>query len=201
MLAPVLVAPPEQFPVSLDAAKLHLRVDHDDDDVLIASLIQAAIDHLDGWNGILGRCLAEQTWRQDFDTLAPCLPLPLGPVIEIVSVDYVDINAQARTLSSESYSLRIDAGGRAQIDLTSWPSSISASATYRAGYVTIPETPADGESPAIPAESTVPAAIKTAITMLVGHWYANREATMTGVLSMVPMAIDALVSPYRRVGV
>ena len=116
MLAPVLIAPPDDLPASLDLAKLHLRVDHDDDDVLISSLISAAVDHLDGWTGVLGRCLVEQVWRQDFDALAPCLPLQLGPVIEIVSVKYVDDRGDVQTLDPDGYRLRSDAGGRWRLD-------------------------------------------------------------------------------------
>lgn len=183
MLAPVLIAPPDDLPASLDLAKLHLRVDHDDDDVLISSLINAAVDHLDGWTGVLGRCLVEQVWRQDFDALAPCLPLQLGPVIEIVSVKYVDDRGDVQTLDPDGYRLRSDAGGRWRLDLTSWPSSRTASVTYKAGF------------------NVVPPAITTAILMLVAHWYANREAAAAGDLATVPMAVDALVVPYRRVGV
>lgn len=183
MLAPVLITPPEDVPVSLDVAKMHLRVDHDDDDVLISSLIKAAVDHLDGWTGVLGRCLLEQTWRQNFDTLARCMPLPLGPVIEIVSVDYFDANGSEQTMDPDDYLLRTDAGGRSVLELKSWPSSRSASVTYKAGF------------------SVVPVAITTAILMLVAHWYANREAAAAGDLATVPMAVDALLAPYRRVGV
>lgn len=183
MLAPVLITPPGDLPVSLDLAKMHLRIDHDDDDVLISSLINTAVDHLDGWTGVLGRCLVEQAWRQDFDALARCLPLPLGPVIEIVSVDYVDANGSEQTMDPGDYLLRTDAGGRSVIELKLWPSSRSASVTYKAGF------------------STVPAAITTAILMLVAHWYANREATVPGDIAIMPMAVDSLLAPYRRVGV
>ena len=200
MHRPVLVTPPEILPVSLAEAKLHLRVDHGDDDALIASLIKAAVDHLDGWTGILGRCLVEQTWRQDFDALAGCLPLSLAPVAEIVSVEYVDENGVTRTLDGSDYALRVDAGGRAFLNVSARPAASSASVTYKAGYPTIPEVPEDGDTPAVPAQSMVPDAIKAAILLLIGHWYANREA-VAGEFSVVPMAVEALIAPYRRVGI
>lgn len=43
---------------------------------------------------------------------------------------------------------------------------------------------------------TVPDAIKTAIKMLVAHWYENREAVTPGPLSPVPMAVEALLMAY-----
>src|SRR5690606_10673336 len=70
MHRPVRVTPPAIQPVTLAEAKLHLRVDHDDEDALISNLIQAATGHLDGWTGILGHCLVEQVWRQDHDRFA-----------------------------------------------------------------------------------------------------------------------------------
>jgi len=79
MYAPIRTTPPATLPVSLTEAKLHLRVDHDDEDLLIEGLIGAATDHLDGWTGILGRCLEEQEWRQDFDGFEN-FRLPLYPV-------------------------------------------------------------------------------------------------------------------------
>ena len=51
------------------------------------------------------------------------------------------------------------------------------------------------------ADSAVPAPIKHAILLMVGHWYANREAVAPGQMHEVPMAVDALIRPYRRVGV
>lgn len=197
MHSPVLVTPPDMLTVSLAEAKAHLRVDHDDDDTLIASLIRAAVDHLDGWTGILGRCLVEQTWRQDFDHFRPCLRLPLGPVISISSV-----TVGGDTLDPSSYAIRTDAGGRARVEFDGVTARGSASVVYKAGYPTIPEVPADGDTPAIPAKSTVPPALKVAIMLLVGTWYANRETMVVGAtVESLPFAVDALIAPYRRVGV
>jgi hypothetical protein len=45
----------------------------------------------------------------------------------------------------------------------------------------------------------VPAAIKAAMKLAIGHWYENRESVVVGVTAMtLPMAFDALIGPYRR---
>lgn len=194
MLAPVRVSAPVAMPVSLAEAKAHLRVDHNDDDALITALIAAAVDHLDGWTGILGRCLVEQEWRQDFDAFALCLPLPLGPVIEIVGVA-----SGADTMDASAYSLKTDAGGRSRVEFSGISVSGPVSVTYRAGYATIPEVPADGETPAVPAQSTVPPALKVAILLLVSNWYANHEVSSAPVMIELPFAVSAFVAPYRRI--
>lgn len=207
MNRPVLVTPPAILPVSLLEAKAHLRVDFTDDDSLIKGLIEAATGHLDGWTGILGPCLVEQTWAETFNGGA--CALGLGPVIEIVSVE-----AGGEVVDPSLYGLRTDAGGRSYVDFVG---TGLVTVTYTAGYATIPEVPevpavepVEGDPPdppgspavpAIPAQSTVPPALKAAILLLVGHWYHNREAATDGAMSVLPMAVDALVSPYRRVGV
>lgn len=214
MHRPVLITVPDMLPVSLAEAKLHLRVDYSDDDTLIEGLIRAATEHLDGWAGILGRCLAEQTWRQDFDRFSRLLCLPLGPVISITTVTWRNAAGQVSTVASSDYDLRTDAGGRAVVrfdDAYSFPGGLHESravaVTYRAGYPTIPEVPevpGDGEedpgTPAIPARSTVPDPLKIAILLLVCHWYQNREA-VGDPQSELPFAVNALIAPYRRVGV
>lgn len=199
MYRPVLVSPPELLPVSVSEVKEHLRVEQEvtAEDALIEGLIRAATDHLDGWTGILGRCLVEQEWRQDYDAFAPCLPLPLGPVISITSV-----SIGGDEVDSGSYSLRTDAGGRARVEFDGVSAqSGTTSIVYKAGYPTIPEEPADGETPAIPARSTVPEPLKVAILLLVGHWFQYREAAIPEAINELPFAVNALIAPYRRVGV
>lgn len=76
-----LVTPPADQVVSLGDAKLHLRVMHDDEDMLIAGLIDAATDHLDGLTGTLGIALGPQTWRATFTAGSDTECLPIGPVV------------------------------------------------------------------------------------------------------------------------
>lgn len=67
-MVPVLVTAPVAPVVSLADMKAHLRINFADDDAQVTAIEQAAVAHLDGWRGVLGRCLMSQTWRQDFDT-------------------------------------------------------------------------------------------------------------------------------------
>lgn len=59
----IRVAPPTAQVVALQDMKEHLRVMHDDEDLMIQSLTDAAVSWLDGWDGVLGRCIMPQTWR------------------------------------------------------------------------------------------------------------------------------------------
>jgi uncharacterized phiE125 gp8 family phage protein len=191
MFSPVRTVAPATNPVTLTEAKAHCRVDHTDDDTLIGLLISSATAHLDGYAGILGRALVTQTWRQDFGGFSDPLRLALCPVASISSITYFDADNATQTLAGSVYGLFTDEFG-AYVALKpdqSFPSVYSredaVSVTYVAGV----------------ADSDVPAPIKHAILLLVGHWYANREAVSESQMSELPMAVDALIRPYRRVGV
>lgn len=48
----------------------------------------------------------------------------------------------------------------------------------------------------------VPADIKLATLLLVGHYYVNREAVITGSInSKLAMAVDAHLAPYKLVAI
>jgi uncharacterized phiE125 gp8 family phage protein len=194
MYRPVLVtAPAAGDPVvTLVEAKAHLRVDSSGEDTLITSLIAAATAHLDGYSGILGRCLVTQTWRQDFDGFAKCMRLPLLAAT-ISSVKWRNSDGQLSTIASDNYSLKADEMGSYVRfdDGYSFPSDLAQSQAvlieFTAGY---------GNAAAVPAS------IKAAILLLVAHWYENREAVNVGnITTEVPLGVAALIQPYRRVGI
>jgi len=191
MLAPSLITPPTETPVDIDEAKAHLRVEYSDEDVLITSLIEAATAHLDGWTGILGRALITQTWRQDFCAWPgdSKLRLPLGPILPAatMAVKYRDASNVEQTVSTGDYALLSDARGPYLRlgDSFSRPAlrddrEDRISVTFEAGYG---------------APATVPAAIRSAILLIVGDLYKNRDAGEP----KPNAAVDMLLTPYRRV--
>lgn len=192
MLNPVLVTPPDDTPISVAEARQHCRIDGSDDDALLVALIEAATAHLDGWDGILGRCLMTQTWRQDFPGFAARLRLPLRPVQSIASIKYLDRNNAEQTLDPSVYTFRADPQG-VYVELNpdqAWPNTAArpdaVSVTFVAGYEDA---------------TKVPAPIKQAMLLMIGHWYENREAVTVGVTAMpMPMSAHYLLNPYRVVG-
>lgn len=194
MLKPTRTIDPSTGPVTLAEAIAHCRAPEDgSDDTYITSLIAAATAYLDGWSGILGRALVNQSWTQGVDAFASPLRLPLAPVQSITSVTYYDADNASQTLASSVYTLLDDELGpfvTLQAD-QSWPGTFSredaVTVTYVAGYGA--------------AGSDVPASIRHAIKLLVGNFYENREAVVIGQTPVeLPMAVHALLSPYRRIG-
>jgi uncharacterized phiE125 gp8 family phage protein len=190
----VVVERPEPF-IDLVTAKEHVRVSHDDDDAIISGMVSAAISHIDGPEAWLGRSLAPQTLELRLDAY-PCdglVSLPCGPVIDVLSVKYIDGAGVLQT---------IDPGAYLADDLyvwplygTTWPTLRrergSARIRYRAGYVADPA--------ADPLVAQLPDAIAAAVLLMVGDLYANRETTVAGQVFAVPMSttVEALLSPYR----
>lgn len=199
MHRPVLVTPPTVLPVSLEEMKQALRIlerdddgnalEHEDDD-LITDEIKSAAAHYEGWTGILGICLVDQTWRQDFDGFCRGLQLPLGPVVAPVSVTWRNRAGQIATINQAEYALETDAGGRSWLrfrNAYTLPADLyerrAVTVEYRAGW------------PVVEGASAVPADIKTAIKLRVIAAYD--EAAREGAKNLVSMEYD-LVSKYRR---
>lgn len=193
MYAPVRTVAPTVTPISFDdlVTKTHLRVDSADEEDIVASYIDAAVALLDGWTGILGRALVQQTWRQDFDDFSARMPLPLAPAMGITSITYYDGANTQQTLSSSYYRLLTDELGPyvARLPDLSYPSVTSSrdaavSVTYTAGFGT--------------TAASVPASIRQAMLLLVAHWYRNREAVTAAAMSDLPMGVQSLLTPYLR---
>lgn len=184
-----LTSAPSADLVDLASAKVQCRVDTTDDDDFIEGLIGAASQHLDTPHGILGRAVMPQVWLLELKAWPTWIALPVEPV-RSVTVTYTDSSGAEQTLAPETYTLSawpsratewsfVDGAARPDLGAVEYPVKI----TINAGY-------ADAAS--------VPKPLQAAIKMLVAHWYDHREAVAAGAMSEVPMAVNALIAPYRR---
>jgi uncharacterized phiE125 gp8 family phage protein len=185
----VMTAGPAQEPVSLAEAKAHLRVDIDEEDVLIAGLVTAARIHLETR---LGRILLTQGWELWLDRaqLRPVLPLPLAPVQAVGEVAAYDDAGASSVLEPDAYTL----------DPVSQPARLiftaGLPATRRLAALRIALTAGYGSSPV-----DVPQPLRQALLLLVAHWYEQREPVLAGQgAAELPLMVSALVAPYRRIG-
>jgi uncharacterized phiE125 gp8 family phage protein len=186
MSALVLVTAPAVTPVSLTEAKAHLRVSDTADDTLITALINAAVAHLDGHDGILGRALVTQEWALKLDSFPAAIHLPVPPLQSVDAITYVDVAGATQTLATDQYT--VTSGQPAKIVPAYgkvWPPTLDVPEA-----VTIEFTAGYG------AAADVPAAIKAAILLHIGTLYRDREATGEA-LSDLPMGYHALLAPYR----
>jgi len=179
--------------VTWDEARLHLRIDAADEQPYVELLIAAATSHIDGLTGVLNRAVGLQTVEERFDAFDDRLTLELGPAVAIagtygaslpLGVFHVDEAGDEQAVDDEIYAL--DGDGVVLRDGAAWPTDVSADpgaviVRYQAGE-----------------EGDVPAALRHAILLLVAHWYANREAVVTGTIATaLPFSVEALLKPYR----
>lgn len=182
----VLVTTPPAAPVvSLDAAKAHLEIQSGDWDAMIELKLAAAIKHLDGPAGWLGRALGQQTLELRADLFDDCtIDLPFAPVVSVLSLTYLDLNGVEQLLDPSLYEVRdatiLPAWQRA------WPAfrhtGEGVRVRYVAGYQQLPEP------------------IAAAILLMVGDLFRFRmTATVEGKSAPVPMSatVENLLNPFR----
>jgi uncharacterized phiE125 gp8 family phage protein len=181
-----LVIPPTSEPITLEEAKLHLRVDSNVEDTLITALIKSARSKVenDTW-----RSLITQTWKLNMDTdeVKTFTGVTKSPIQSITHIKYFDINVIQKTLSTGSY----------QVDILNEPARIK-----------IPEIPQINDQmnameimfiSGYGIAASVPEDLKLAMLLLIGHWYEHRESVTIGNMKDVPMGYDALITPYKLI--
>lgn len=185
----VLTTPPSIEPVTLAEAKMHLRIDGNADDVLMASLILTSRLHVEA---ALGLALITQGWRLTLDRWPGGeLRFPLRPIQSITSVSVYAASGTPTILSSDAYLL----DGRA----------LSPRLIPKGGNWLAPGLPANGIEIAFAAgigslAADVPQPIRHAILLLVAHWYEHRDPFEVGsAAAAIPAVISDLLKPFREV--
>lgn len=189
-MALVMTAAPAAEPISLAEAKAHLRIDADDEDALIASLIVTARALVER---TLGVALMTQTWScfRDAWPDEASVDLPLRPARSVDAVRLHHAGGGATELEA----------GHFPADLMSEPARVlligampgvalrplnAFEIAFTAGY---------GDE----AED-VPAPLRHALLLLVAHWFERREPVVLDTPAhVVPVMVAALLQPYRRV--
>ncbi|MGZ2403876.1 head-tail connector protein [Rhizobium ruizarguesonis] len=174
--------------VSSAEAKGHLRVFHSDDDAYIDGLIAAASDHLLGENSWIGRASAASEWELTLcEFTADRLDIPKPPLASVGGVFYTpsDGGAEIELTGFRAIDVGVKDGGYLlPAKNTRWPETDGEPGSVRIEFVA--------------GYATMPASIKHAALLMIGHWYENREAATEAKLSDMPMAVDALLMPYRN---
>lgn len=192
-LEPELSVAPAIDLISLDEARAHVRRDDNDDDTILGLLIATVASRLDGFSGVLGRALINQTWieRADGFSAGDVFRLDLMPLVSISSVKYYDADNALQTLSPSAYSAhnRTNYSYVRLANDEAWPATYerddAVEITYVAGYGS--------------AAADVPAVIRHAAFLTLGNYYENREEVITGTIaSRLPDGVMTLLRPYIR---
>ena len=186
---------PAVEPVTVAEAKAHLRVDVSDDDTYIGTLITAAREWCEQY---LDRTLVNTQWVMRFDSFPPDgtqdIELPRQPMSMAGTTTAVSLTFTSETGGTQAYStnsFRVDRNATPGAVKTlygqTWPPHLmddnAVSVTWWAGYGS--------------AGSSVPAAVRHAILMLVGILYEKRAAAESGSLNEVPFGVKSLLDSQR----
>lgn len=187
-----LLSPASEEPLTTDEAKLHLRIDVDDENDLIDALIASARSIAEKR---MGRALMTQQWKLSLERFPECaipIVLPIPPFVSVDSIVYVNEDGTEISMDDSLYKTYEDSMSRCVLHPIFgelWPSTRrcldAVRITFTAGY-------ANAQS--------VPDPIKSWMKIMIGTLYANREAVVSGATqasSFLPRTFcDGLLDPF-----
>lgn len=161
--------------ITLELARSHLRVDHQDENDLIARYLAASVAWVENHTSKL---LTRREVTQDYECFGSYMELFYGPNPEAVTIEYTAADAAPQTIADAK--LVRDR----LFPASTWPTistNTPISVTYTAGY------------------ETVPADLDAAVLV---HLRAQYDEFRTGSDDPAAMhAVEALCRPYRSVRV
>jgi uncharacterized phiE125 gp8 family phage protein len=182
------ITQPATEPITLAEAKAHLRLTHDDEDLLVSAMISAARATCEDR---LQRTLITSDWRLTLPAFPTIIDLAMGDVQSVKVVTYTDPDGITQTLSPSAYRLGRSNGRPVLVPAPGqgWPATQAGvmeavSLEYVAGYGNV--------------AASVPAPLKAWILLALGDLFENRQATSIGdTVNPLPFA-DGLLDTYRN---
>lgn len=172
-----VTVPPATEAITLDEAKLHLRVDGNDDSDEIEGFIVAARERAEQE---LQRPLLPQTCESRGDAFPRGKLRLWKDVTEVTSVAYKDESGAAVTLAPDQYRLM---SGAFLMPVSVWPKGTDVVVTFECGAF---------------ASETVPKSVIAWMKIQIGGLYENREAANTIQRFQAPGRFtDGLLDRYR----
>lgn len=186
-MTPLALAPPTAEPVTLTEARQFLRLDQNDEDDLLATLITAARLMIEA---AAGRCLIEQPWRivRDHWPENGEIRLPLSPIARIEAARVYDVLGAPQSVAEAALTL----------DRTADPPLIRVTGELpeigrNHGAIEIDIVAGYGATAA-----AVPAPLRQAVLRLAARWFEERGDVASRDARALPSAVAALVAPFRR---
>lgn len=172
------LSPPLIAAEAVVAAKNYLRIEQDEEDALIESLLAAAVRHVEGFTGLL---VLRRTGVDRLAVSGGWQRLGVSPVHAIISVTGLAADVPSLVLPVDAYALDIDGSGDGWVRVSRPGGAAKVDVVVDAGLA------ADW--------ANVPEPLRLAVLRLTGHLYTYRDsADDTG----PPAAVAALIRPWRR---
>jgi len=186
-----LIAPPAAEPVTIFAARDHLRLDADAPDLaLVADMIRAAREAVEAHTG---RALMPQTWQLRLPSFpAGGVCLRPAPLLDVTELEIVAPDGTETTIAADQYQVVAPSGPQAGPGRVlpapglSWPATRGDDAgavrvTFRAGYANA---------------ASVPFPLRSAVMLILTELYEQRSASAVRAPVDIP-AVRRLLDPFR----
>jgi len=193
------IVQPVVEPVLLSEVKAQCRVDHDEEDDLLAGHIQAAREYCEKRTD---RCFIDTRLEMQLDKFPsevevrlPRPPFSPTPGRQTIEVQYLDTSLQTQSIYEASPSM-VSTGAQFLASRSASPAILTPNMN---GYwpavgplrsaITIRWWAGYGAAP-----QDVPRGLRNAILALAAHWYLTREAVTTGSMAKVPLMVDEMLA-------
>lgn len=171
--------------ITLEQAKLHLRVEIDHDDSLIATLIEAAYQVAENYTN---RVIIPSVKTLKLEFFPDVIYLPFLPVVSIDSIEYSDAAGITQPFTDYYLNLRDEVANITPQKDATFPGTNedyeNLVVTYNAGYIVIPKQ------------------INQAVLLIIGSMYIQRENHITATsINEIPLSAEYLLNAYRVVSI
>jgi uncharacterized phiE125 gp8 family phage protein len=163
-------------PITLDALKLALKLEHEDDDTHLENCLKAARVTLEKR---LDMAFVARDFRLTLDQWSTKIVLPVSPVSTILSINVTNADLTQTLIPPALYMLVNDRLLFYAYPIDPGIKFAGISIDFTAGFV------------------DVPADLKQAVMMLAVHYYENRG--VLGHFAHLPENIAVLIQPYKKV--
>jgi uncharacterized phiE125 gp8 family phage protein len=197
---PKIISVEGDEPISIEEARAHLEAQpYEDsdvdpiDDTMIEGWLMAAREYCENF---LGLSLTTRTLEIALDSFPTStsiggvlIELPMGPVRDVISVSWGD-DSDAELAAAD---LALDTYRRPNAlkpVAAAWPSVTAATNAVKVRYLAGYGVDSDGGE-------AMPKVIRSAILLVLGHLYRNREDTTEQALSSIPVGATSLMRPLR----
>lgn len=183
------IVTPAVAPIAAAALRTRLRLNDPGEDAELEELLASAAEQFEEE---ARRPVLATTYRQNLSCW-PCGPIVLGRggVTAVTAVGWYDADGERHDLDADQWRAEL-LTPPARVSLLVPPDAVTTEAGIEVatvGYVEFTAGWADAGS--------VPRRVRTAIMLLAGHWYANREAYHEGTLNELPQGWRAVIDQYR----
>ncbi len=186
-------------PVTLDDVKRHLRVSltATSEDGLIAGYIAAARALFED---IASRQTIDAIYEYTCYPVGRLIDIPRAPMVEVLSVVGRDANGSDTAIDAGSYRVvlsGVDEDDAIALDAFCPPGRIALASggTWPTGEVRIRRRCGYGTTP-----EAVPSIIKSALYMLIAHFYRNRSEVTAENVMAVPLGGEMLLRVFKYTG-